>query len=61
MILQNIIQIVGNLEGSYKRLIIGVVILVVSAIVTRFIFKTIKWFLVIGIILIAGYLISRYI
>jgi len=36
-----------KLEGPYKWYVIGGVLTVVTALVTRFIFKTLKWFIII--------------
>lgn len=41
-----ITTIVSHLEGDYKWYIIAAIILIIAAFITRFIFKTIKWFLV---------------
>lgn len=54
-------ELVGQLEGPYKWYVIGGVIIVLTAFLTRFVFKTIKWFLLlifIGVLLFAalGYL-----
>lgn len=35
-----------QLEGPYRWYILGFVLVVLTALVTKFIFKTIKWFLV---------------
>lgn len=50
-----------QLEGPYRWYVIGGVLVILTAIITRFIFKTIKWFLIIvaaGIVIltIAQYL-----
>lgn len=35
-----------QLEGPYRWYILGFVVIVLTALVTKFIFKTIKWFLI---------------
>lgn len=46
-----------QLEGPYKWYILGFVLFVLTAVVTRFIFKTIKWFFILvafGLIVLAA-------
>lgn len=53
--LADITQIADQLEGPYKWYILGFVLFVLTAVVTRFIFKTIKWFFILvacGLILL---------
>lgn len=44
------------IEGPYKWYIVAAVVLILSALITQFIFKTFKWFLLIifGAVLIGG-------
>ena len=51
---------VKQLEGPYKWYIIGIVVLILTAGITKYIFKTFKWMIVVMIIgiLIAGLLWS---
>lgn len=43
-----IADVVLQLEGPYRWYIIGFVLIVLTALVTKFIFKTIKWFFVLA-------------
>lgn len=55
--LADITQFAGQLEGPYKWYILGFVLVVLTAVVTKFIFHTIKWFFIlfaIGLILLAA-------
>lgn len=45
---QSIIDFFLKLEGPYKWYAIAVVLVVLTAIITRFIFNTLKWFLLIA-------------
>ena len=36
-----------QLEGQYKWYVLALVIIVITGLVTRFIFKTLKWFIII--------------
>lgn len=52
-----------RLEGPYKWYVIGVVVALLTALVTRFIFKTIKWFVIIAaaaviILTVASYFVG---
>lgn len=40
-----IVNAVQQLEGPYRWYVIGLVISVLTAVITRFIFKTFKWFI----------------
>lgn len=54
---RDLTKLVVNLEGPYKWYAIGVAAMILTGIVTRFIFRTLKWFLLIalaGAILLAG-------
>lgn len=56
MNLASITSIFALLEGPYKWYVITVVVILLTAFFTRFVFKTIKWFLVIiaiGILILA--------
>lgn len=55
--LADITQFAAQLEGPYKWYILGFVLVILTAVVTKFIFHTIKWFFVlfaIGLILLAA-------
>lgn len=41
----SVLSVVQNIEGPYKWYVIGGVIAVLTLFFTRFVFKTIKWFL----------------
>ncbi len=43
-----IAEVVLQLEGPYRWYIIGFVLVILTALVTKFIFKTIKWFFVLA-------------
>lgn len=49
-----------QLEGPYRWYVIGFILVVLTAIITRFIFKTIKWFLVIALAVIVGLTVVHY-
>ena len=40
----------AQLEGEYKWYAVGVVLLLVTALVTKFIFKTVKWFFILALL-----------
>lgn len=47
-------QFAQLLEGPYRWYILGFIVVILTALVTKFIFKTIKWFLVLAaLVLIA--------
>ena len=46
--------IVAQIEGPYKWYIMGAVAFILTAFITRFIFKTFKWFLVMVLIVVLG-------
>jgi hypothetical protein len=50
MIAGEILDLFLKLEGPYKWYAIGAVLVVLTALVTRFIFRTFKWFLIIAAI-----------
>jgi len=57
MIAADILEVFLKLEGPYKWYAIGAVLVILTALVTRFIFKTFKWFLIIvalGILVISA-------
>jgi len=46
-----------KLEGPYKWYVLGSILVIMTALMTRFIFKTFKWFLLIaaiGVLILAG-------
>ncbi|MEX1997603.1 MAG: hypothetical protein WEA04_02925 [Candidatus Andersenbacteria bacterium] len=56
MALPTLAEFIQKLEGPYKWYVIMAVILVLTAFFSRFVFKTIKWFLMIialGVIMLA--------
>lgn len=46
--LADITQFAAQLEGPYKWYILGAVLVVLTAVVTKFIFHTIKWFFILS-------------
>jgi len=46
--------VVAQLEGPYKWYIMGSVAFILTALITRFIFKTFKWFLVLVLVVVLG-------
>ncbi len=46
--------IVTQIEGPYKWYIMGAVAFILTALITRFIFKTFKWFLVMLLVIVLG-------
>ncbi len=46
--LASLTQFAEALEGPYRWYILGFVLVVLTAVVTKFIFKTIKWFFVLA-------------
>jgi len=44
----DLIEFFLKLEGPYKWYVIGGVLALLTAVITRFIFKTLKWFLIIA-------------
>jgi putative flippase GtrA len=64
MVPAGLLDLALKIEGPYKWYIIGGVIIILTALLTRFIFKTLKWFFIIaaiGIIVITvlNYLADR--
>ena len=49
-----------QLEGPYRWYVIGSILSVLTAIITRFIFKTLKWFLIIASAVIVGLTFVHY-
>ena len=47
-----IVHILAQLEGPYKWYVIGFIAVLLTALVTRFIFKTFKWFFLLAILAI---------
>ena len=45
-----VIDFFSQLEGPYRWYTIGFVLMILTALVTRFIFKTLKWFLVLAVV-----------
>lgn len=50
----DVIDFFSQLEGPYRWYAISAVVIILTALVTRFIFKTLKWFLLIaaGVLLV---------
>lgn len=49
-----------QLEGPYRWYVIGSILIILTAVITRFIFKTLKWFLIIAATVIVGLTIVHY-
>ena len=60
MEMSSIIEFVSQLEGPYKWYVLGGILVVLTALVTRFIFKTLKWFLLIVAAAIIIFTIVNY-
>lgn len=60
MEMSSIIEFVLRLEGPYRWYVLGGVLIVLTALVTRFIFKTLKWFLLIAAAAIIVFTIVNY-
>lgn len=60
MEMSSIIEFVSQLEGPYKWYVLGGVLIVLTALVTRFIFKTLKWFLLIAAAAVIIFTIVNY-
>lgn len=56
----SVLAIVQNIEGPYKWYVIGGVIVVLTLFFTRFVFKTIKWFLLLVAIAVLLFAIVSY-
>lgn len=57
MALADILDFLLKIEGPYKWYVISTVIVVMTAFLTRFIFKTLKWFFIIavfGVLIVAA-------
>lgn len=60
MEMSSIIEFVSRLEGPYRWYILGGVLVILTALVTRFIFKTLKWFFLIMAAAIIVFTIVNY-
>jgi hypothetical protein len=56
----DVVEFFLKLEGPYKWYAIGVVLVLLTALVTRFIFKTIKWFVIIAAVAALAYAMIYY-
>jgi hypothetical protein len=57
---QDVIDFFLKLEGPYKWYAISVALAVLTALVTRFIFKTLKWFLIIAAAAVIVVTVTNY-
>lgn len=59
---QDIVPLLLQLEGPYRWYVLGGVLVILTAVMTRVIFKTFKWFLLIAVaaalVLVAVYYVS---
>lgn len=60
MILADLMDLALKIEGPYKWYVIGAVVVILTAFLTRFIFKTLKWFLIIAAIGVIVFTIVNY-
>lgn len=60
MPLSDIADVFLQLEGPYKWYVLGAVLVVLTAVMTRVIFKTLKWFFVLVALVIIGFTIWKY-
>ena len=51
-------EVAEQLEGQYKWYVLGAVLLVITALITRFIFRTFKWFIL--LLLLGGFLFGMF-
>lgn len=58
---KDVIAFFLSLEGPYKWYVIGFVVTLLTALVTRFIFKTLKWFVIIAAAGIVVMTIASYV
>lgn len=56
----SVLNIVRSIEGPYKWYVIGGVIAVLTLFFTRFVFKTIKWFLFLAAIAVLLFAVVTY-
>ncbi|MFH1354285.1 MAG: hypothetical protein ABIH36_03265 [bacterium] len=56
----DIVDFFLKLEGPYKWYVISGFLLILTAVITRFIFKTLKWFLIIIAAVVVGFTIVSY-
>lgn len=56
----DLIEFFLKLEGPYKWYVIGGVLALLTAVITRFIFKTLKWFLIIAAAAIIVFTVVNY-
>jgi hypothetical protein len=50
----------SEIEGPYKWYVLGGVLVVITALVTKFIFKTLKWFVLMVAAAVIGFTIANY-
>lgn len=50
----DIIEFFLKLEGDYKWYVMGAVVVLLTAVMTRVIFKTLKWFLILAALAVIG-------
>jgi len=49
-----------QLEGPYRWYVIGSILIILTAIITHFIFKTLKWFVILASAAIIGLTVVHY-
>jgi hypothetical protein len=58
--IQDVADFILKLEGPYKWYVIGAAVAVLTALFSRFVFQTIKWFLIIVFVLAIAAVIAVY-
>lgn len=57
--LASLTQFAQLLEGPYRWYLLGFVLVLLTAVVTKFIFKTIKWFFVLAALVLIGLAVMK--
>ncbi len=58
--IQNILALILNIEGEYKWYVLTGIIFLLGAIFSRLIFKTLKWFFILILLVVLGAAIYLY-
>lgn len=57
--LTSLAEFAAALEGPYRWYILGFVLVLLTAVVTKFIFKTIKWFFMLAALVLIGLAVMK--
>lgn len=57
---EDVTDIVSKLEGPYKWYVLGIILVLLTAIMTKVIFKTFRWFLILAAIVVVGGVVTYY-